>query len=73
MNHHAIPRQVWKKMEEEKDANKNGGTNNKKIQQHLRFETVTGPREFTRPGILQAVTKLIATNNQVTVKTVIKV
>jgi hypothetical protein len=26
---------------------------------------MTGPREFTRAGILDAVTKLIATNNQV--------
>jgi len=73
MNHHAIPRQVWQKMEEENDAKKNGRTNNKKIQQNLQFETVTGPREFTRAGILQAVTKLIATNNQVSVKTVIKI
>jgi len=37
----------------------------KQGQQLLDFETVVGPHEFTRSGILQAVATLIATNNQV--------
>jgi hypothetical protein len=72
MSHHAVPRDVWRKIEDEKEAKKNGRKSDKKTQQQLQFGTVTGPREFTRAGILQSVTKLIATNNQVSVETVIK-
>jgi len=50
-------------MEEEKEVEKRGGTTKK--QQVLDFKTVTGPREFTREGVLHAVAKLIATNDQV--------
>ena len=59
MNHWAIPRDIWKAMEEEKRMSK------KAKQQQLDFKTVTGPREFTREGVLHAVATLIATNNQV--------
>lgn len=52
-------------MEEEKEAEKQGRLTQKQQQQKLDFKSVTGPREFTRAGILQAVAKLIATNNQV--------
>ncbi len=52
-------------MEEEKEAKQKGRLTKKQAQQLLAFQTVTGLREFTRGGILQAVTKLIATNNQV--------
>jgi hypothetical protein len=52
-------------MEEEKDEEKRGKMSNKQRQQQLAFKTMTGPREFTREGILDAVVKLIATNNQV--------
>jgi hypothetical protein len=38
---------------------------NKGKQQLLDFKAVTGPREFTRANVLQAVANLIATNNQV--------
>ena len=30
------------------------------------FEKITGPREFTREGVLEAIAKLIATDDQVT-------
>ena len=64
VNHWAIPRLIWKVMEEEKDARARGQLT-KKEQQQLAFQTVTGPREFTRARTLHAVTKLIATNDQV--------
>jgi hypothetical protein len=65
INHWSIPRDIWKVMEEEKDAKKKGRLTKKQEQQQLTFQTVTGPRDFTRGGVLNAVTKLIATNNQV--------
>jgi hydrogenase maturation factor len=52
-------------MEEEKEAEKKGRLTKKQEQQRLTFQTVTGPRDFTRGGVLNAVAKLIATNNQV--------
>ena len=63
MNHWAIPRDIWRVMGAEK-KNK-GQLTKKQVQQQLTFETVTGPCEFTREDVLKAVTKLIATNNQV--------
>lgn len=63
VHHWAIRRDIWKVMEEEKAAKKEGRLMQQ--QQHLSFPTVTGPREFTRAGVLHAVTKLIATNSQV--------
>jgi hypothetical protein len=65
INHWAIPRPIWKSMKEEKDQVKGGRMSNKQKQQELDFKTITGPREFTRAGILDAVAKLIVTNNQV--------
>jgi hypothetical protein len=65
INHWAIPRDIWKVMEEEKEAEKQGRLTKKQQQQMLDFKTVTGLREFTRAAVLHAVTKLIATNNQV--------
>jgi hypothetical protein len=52
-------------MEEKKAADKQGWMMKKKAQQQLKFESVVGPHEFTRLGTLQAVAKLIVTNNQV--------
>ena len=52
-------------MEDEKEAEKRGQVTKKQAQQLLDFKSVTGPREFTRAHTLEAVTKLIATNNQV--------
>lgn len=54
-------------MEEEKAEQERGISTKKRQQQQLDFKTVTGPREFTRAGILHAVAKLIATNDQVSV------
>jgi hypothetical protein len=65
MNHWAIPRDIWKTMEEEKEAIEKGRLTKKQQQQQLEFQTVTGPRKFTREAALHAVTKLIATNNEV--------
>jgi len=65
LNHWAIPREIWKVMEENKDLERQGRLTKTKQQQMLNFKTVTGPREFTRAGILHAVANLIATNNQV--------
>jgi hypothetical protein len=65
MNHWATPRDIWRVMEEEKEAIEQGRLTKKQQQQLLDFKTVTGPREFTREAALHAVTKLIAINNQV--------
>ena len=52
-------------MEENKVSDKRGQQTKKKQQQMLDFKIVTGPCEFTRSGVLQAVVALIVTNNQV--------
>ena len=65
VNHWAIPRPIWNAMEAAKVAEKRGQSTKKEMQQKLDFKTMTGPREFTRAGVLHAVSMLIATNNQV--------
>ena len=65
VNHWAIPRNTWRIMEAEKEEARQGRCTKKKEKQLLAFQTVAGPREFTRAGALHAVAKLIATNNQV--------
>jgi len=65
VNHWAIPHHIWKAMEEEKELEKHGRTTKKQAQQLLNFESIMGPHEFMRAGPLQAVAKLIVTNNQV--------
>jgi hypothetical protein len=62
-----MPRKLWAIMEAEKAEAEIKGRlgQTKKEQQLLNFATVTGPKEFTRAETLNAVTKLIATNNQV--------
>ncbi len=65
LNHWAIPRNIWKAMEEAKELEKQGRKTKKQTQQQLKYEAVVGPREFNRAGTLHAVAKLIATNNQV--------
>ncbi|KIJ90586.1 hypothetical protein K443DRAFT_116388, partial [Laccaria amethystina LaAM-08-1] len=64
VSHWAIPREIWKVMEENKALEEQGRQTKKKKQQILDFKTVTGPREFTRSGILHAVVALILMNNQ---------
>jgi hypothetical protein len=68
VSHWAIPREIWKVMEENKASEERGRQTKKKTQQTLDFKSVTGPREFTRSGVLHAVAALIATNNQVSFK-----
>ena len=63
--HWEIPWPIWKAMEEAKEEAKRGPSTKKKAQQRLDFKSVTGPCEFTRACTLEAITKLIATNNQV--------
>jgi len=65
INHWAIPRKIWQAMEEAKELAEQGRKTKKQAQQLLAFESVVGPREFTRGGTLHAVAKLISTNNQV--------
>ena len=65
MHHWATPHDIWRVMEEEKEAEKQGQLMKKQQQQQLSFQMVTGLHEFTRAGVLHTVTKLIATNNQV--------
>jgi hypothetical protein len=66
VNHWAIPREIWKIMEDEKEEAKRGHSSKKAIQQELNFQVVKGPyTEFTRAGTLHEITKLIAVNNQV--------
>src|SRR5271163_3536500 len=64
ISHWAIPRDIWKTMEEEKEAERRGRLSNKARQQQLDFNMVTAPSEFTRAGVLHAVANLIAINNQ---------
>ncbi len=65
INHWAIPCEIWKDLEEQKEEGKLEKRTKKKGQQMLGFQSVTGPREFMRDGILHAVANLIVTNNQV--------
>ena len=67
MAHWAIPRDIWKAMEEEKEIEKRDHTTKKKGQQLLDFKSVVGPHEFMRARVLELVVKLIVTNNQVLV------
>jgi hypothetical protein len=65
MNHWAISRAIWKVMEKKKEEEETGQSTKKQMQQTLDFKTMMGPCKFTRSGVLHAVVKLIATNNQV--------
>ena len=66
--HWAIPQPIWKAMEEEKAVAERGIMMKKKGQRLLDFASVVVLCEFTRARILEAVAKLIATNNQVHVR-----
>jgi hypothetical protein len=56
-NHHAIPRPLWNKMQEEKAKGKKQTT--------LDGLLKNVPKEFTRDGILRAVSQFIACGDQV--------
>ena len=62
MNHWAVPPNVVKATKAAEMAVQGVKAQG---QQQLAFKTMIGPREFTRAGTLDAVAKLIATNNQV--------
>ena len=58
MHHWATPQSIVKAKAAEAAKEHSG-------QQELGFKVVKGSREFTRAGTLNAVAKIIATNNQV--------
>lgn len=68
LNHWAIPRDIWAVMEKEREQKIQ--MRGQPVQQQLDFPVVTGPHEFTWIGTLQAVTTLIASNNQVSFDTI---
>jgi hypothetical protein len=57
-NHHAIPRQIWREKNEQKEG---------KIQVKLdgMIERGHGPKEFMHKSVLHAVTQFVACNDQV--------
>jgi hypothetical protein len=61
-NHHALPQALWKEVQEAK-------TNPKAMQQgklDKAFKPAKCPLEFTQEGVLHAVARLVACDNQVT-------
>lgn len=60
-NHHAIPRPIWKKMQEQKNL-KDKGTTQMKLDGI--FEKQDTRREFTREGVLHAIAQFIACGDQ---------
>jgi hypothetical protein len=60
-NHHALPRPLWKELQEAK--NKPKAMQQGKLDRV--FETLKSPVEFTREGVLHAVAKFIACDDQV--------
>ncbi len=58
-NHYAIPRPIWRKMEEERQ--------NAKGQTKLdgAFENLGASKEFTREGALDAIARFVACDDQV--------
>ena len=59
-NHHAIPREILRQMEEEKSM----GKKQVKID-NIVLEKSTAPQEFTREGVLHAVAQFVACDDQV--------
>lgn len=57
-NHHAIPRPLWKKMQENAKGKKQTTLDGVLEKQNI-------PKEFTRDGILRAVSQFIACGDQV--------
>jgi hypothetical protein len=58
-NHHAIPREILKKIEEEKLNGK------KQVKIDNMLEKSTAPQVFTREGVLHAVAQFVACDDQV--------
>jgi hypothetical protein len=60
-NHHALPQQLWRQLEEEKrnpKAKRQGKLDGT-------FEDVDRPVQYTREGVLDAVAKFVACDDQV--------
>jgi hypothetical protein len=60
-NHHALPRELWKELQEAKK-------NPKAMQQRKldgAFKAIKAPAEFTREGVLHAVARFVACDDQV--------
>ena len=60
-NHHAMPRDLWRQMQ----AEKNGRPKGKQQEIDKMLEKRTGPQEFTREGVIEAVAKFVACDDQV--------
>jgi hypothetical protein len=57
-NYHAIPRQLWKKMQEEKKLNQ------LTIEDMVKIEHIPMSKQFTRDGALHAITRFVACDDQ---------
>jgi hypothetical protein len=62
VDHWAIPRDIWNEMESLKNKKSKGKP--QATLDHV-FEKMTGPREFTRDGILHTVAQFVACDDQV--------
>lgn len=62
VHHHAIPRDIWKKLQE-KAQGKTKGTGQQTLD--ASFKRVDVPKGFTQDGILHAVAKFVAVDDQV--------
>jgi hypothetical protein len=62
LHHHAMPRNIWEALVNREKAKDN---EKKKGQQTLSLTKITGPKEFTRGGILHAVAQFVVCDDQV--------
>jgi Mn-containing catalase len=62
IHHWAIPRVIWKAREKERQLK------GKQPKLDGTFERVTGPKEFTRDGVLHAVAQFVACDDQVRIR-----
>ena len=65
VHHWAIPRQVWNEMESKKGNNKKKNEGEAQATLDHVFQKMSGPREFTRDGILHTVAQFVACDDQV--------
>lgn len=63
-NHRAIPRPLWKKMQEEKELSKGKGKAQLKIDDMVDIERIPISKQFTREGALEAIAKFVACDDQ---------
>jgi hypothetical protein len=65
-NHHALPRQLWRQLEEIKHNPKAKS----QVMLDGAFEMVNQPLQFTREGVIEAVGKFVACDDQVSVQSI---